>query len=430
MILHKLNLANYRAFEQIEIEFESDVTVIAGVNGVGKSAILDAIAVMFSRALPEFTEAKSNIARSFNDDDVFVGKPSLEVSGIFEVNGQRFHSLTQRSLGTQSGDLVFQILEGLRADGQPPSDAAQQETRATLRQFKSASEQPVAVLFSPGRLLPGKPVRLHWPNLEDKSRAYADALAPRTVELREFMEWFNAQQELAKKREEDDELDSQEQILEALQRVVTDFVPEFTNLRIEREPRLRFVVDKNGTTLSLNQLSDGERGLLAVFFDLTRRLTIANPDRDDPIHDGKGIVLMDEIELHLHPRWQRDALHKLKDTFAGCQFILTTHSPQTLGEAEARQVRYLYRDRENHVRRIVPSQALGLDSSRILEEVMGAPARNARTRERLRDLFRAIDKEEFDSARSIYAELKTYIGSIDPDLVRAQSMMEFLGESL
>ena len=76
MKLHHLNLANFRGFEQIELSFEPGETLIAGVNGVGKSGILQALAVLFSRALPEFTPC---IAKplSFSDEDIQHGKPSL-----------------------------------------------------------------------------------------------------------------------------------------------------------------------------------------------------------------------------------------------------------------------------------------------------------------------------------------------------------------
>lgn len=132
MILHKLNLANFRAFKQIEVEFERDLNVIAGVNGVGKTAILDAIAVMFSRALPEFTVSTAK-PRSFTDEDISIGKPSMEVSGIYSVGDQRCHAVTQHTAETEKGDLFFHILERFRSATQQSTDEAQRETRTTLQ---------------------------------------------------------------------------------------------------------------------------------------------------------------------------------------------------------------------------------------------------------------------------------------------------------
>ena len=428
MILHKLNLANFRAFEQIEIEFESDVTVIAGVNGVGKTAILDAIAVLLSRALPEFTEAR-NTARSFVDDDIYIGKPSLELVGALTVGEHRCHGIIQRVAAAESPDLWHVLLQqsgAIAVAEADPLDDASREARVVLQGLRSAPNQPIAVLFSPGRLLAGKPQKLHTPNLEDKTRAYTGALDVRQVELRETMEWFYAQQELETMRRTAG-AEAQRRIVAALRGVVEEFMPGVGNPRVVYDPKPRFLVDKNGVTLQLNQLSDGERGLLAIVFDLSRRLAIANPKLNDPIHEGKGIVLIDEIELHLHPRWQREALRRLRATFANCQFIATTHSPQILGEVEARCVRYLFRDEAGRVQRYTPDQALGLDSNRVLEDIMGTPARNEQVQSFLHELFRAIDREDFPKAREKMREIGATLGDSDPELVRARSLISFLG---
>src|SRR5690606_14860939 len=131
---------------------------------------------------------------------------------------------------------------------------------------------------------------------------------------------------------------------------------------------------KNGKPLFLEQLSDGERGLLALIFDLTRRLAIANPASKNAIGEGVALVLIDEIELHLHPKWQRDVLQRLRNVFKACQFVVTTHSPLVLGEVEARCVRFL--EFENgKVDVTVPAEAYGMDANRILQELMDAPVR-------------------------------------------------------
>lgn len=84
------------------------------------------------------------------------------------------------------------------------------------------------------------------------------------------------------------------------------------------------------TNLDVLQLSDGEKCTLALFGDIARRLAIANPSLDDPLQ-GDGVVLIDELELHMHTSWQRKVISMLKKTFPNIQFIITTHSPQILG---------------------------------------------------------------------------------------------------
>lgn len=91
-------------------------------------------------------------------------------------------------------------------------------------------------------------------------------------------------------------------------------LPEFENIHISRKPRLAMVVEKEGINLNVSQLSDGEKCVLAMFGDFAKRLSLANPDMNNPLL-GEGVVLIDEIELHMHPSWQRMILRVLRKTF-------------------------------------------------------------------------------------------------------------------
>ncbi len=433
MKLQSLNLVHCGGFEQLEIDFEPDVTLIAGVNGVGKSTLLRALAVVLSRAMPEFTPSRS-AAIYFTDDDIHSDKPSLEVSARIQINGQtinagiqrlreadeqgdRFMLLRQAQLAKETADFA-EILLSRTVTGD--LEAGLKDTRTELAALKLSKTPPLAIYFTPKRQLPGQPRTLPDVKPFDQSIAYGRALHDREVELREFMHWFRTQETLGAVREP-----KRLKVLDALRNVVTELVPEFTNLRIQEKPRLGFVVDKRGQPFYLHQLSDGERGLLALVFDLTRRLAIANPDSDDPIAEGGALVMIDEIELHLHPKWQRDVLGRLCSMFKSCQFIVTTHSPLVLGEVEARCVRFL-EYQEGKVVVTIPTEAYGMDANRILQEFMGAPIRNKKIEDELRALFELIDKELFDEARAAIAKLEGNLGEGEPELTRASSLIKFL----
>ncbi|MDM8525382.1 AAA family ATPase [Desulfococcaceae bacterium HSG8] len=114
---------------------------------------------------------------------------------------------------------------------------------------------------------------------------------------------------------------------------------------------------KNNSEFSIEQLSDGEKCLIALIGDIARRLAIANPSLDDPLQ-GKAVILIDEIDLHLHPSWQRMILPGLLATFPKCQFVITTHSPQVLGETDARHIFLLHRNEQDQIVCSRPSQAV------------------------------------------------------------------------
>ena len=418
MILKAISLANYRGFEQIDFEFRDRVTVIAGVNGVGKSGILHALTVMLSRAIRGFTPSNRDVIH-FTDEDVFWGKPSLQTSCVFQVETHTCHITVQRVADSDDGDIASLLLENLVNEADKTGlDNALAETTKVLRELKARRAQPLAIYFSPQRQLPGKPRTLPATEPFSIERAYLTALDNRPVELRDFMHWFRVQEELP-----DENQPQRLKVLAALKAVITEFLPEFKNLRLENEP-LRLVVDKLDVPLAINQLSDGERGLLAILFDITRRLAIANPDSENPIGEGKAIILIDEIDLHLHPTIQRQVMRRFANTFKNCQFIVTTHSPQVIGQSHASSICALERcEEDKKVKRIPVQQSFGMDSNWVLQRIMGALPRDYEIEQKLRAIADAVDEEDWATARVTATAIEADVG-LFPELQEWKSMLD------
>jgi predicted ATP-binding protein involved in virulence len=176
-------------------------------------------------------------------------------------------------------------------------------------------------------------------------------------------------------------------------------------------------VNKDDEELIVNQLSDGEKCLLAMVGDLARRLAIANPGLLEQLQ-GSGIVLIDEIELHLHPKWQREIIPALTRTFPNCQFIVTTHSPQVISHVQPKDV-YLLEKTNVGIIAKRPESSFGRDSNRILEDLMGVPKRPQDIKNRLHELFAIIDSGNLDDARNLCHEIAQIIGEDEPELIKA-----------
>ncbi len=160
--------------------------------------------------------------------------------------------------------------------------------------------------------------------------------------------------------------------LELVNRAIEALVPEVKNLEVDRSSgRARLMVDNFGNRVNIAQLSQGQKMLVALSGDLARRLVKLNPDSDTPLH-SHGIVVIDEIELHLHPKWQQEILIGLQETFPNLQFIVTTHSPQVLSTVDKDCIRILRFD-DNGVAFIDKPgfQTKGVCSSDVLEQIMG-----------------------------------------------------------
>ena len=199
------------------------------------------------------------------------------------------------------------------------------------------------------------------------------------------------------------------------------FLPGYSNLSVRTGEKPKLWIDRSGTTLAVRHLSDGERGTLALVLDLTRRLAQANPDLSEPAAAAEAIVLIDEIDLHLHPTWQRQIVQTLGEAFPKCQFIATTHSPQVIGEVDHGCIQIMA---EGGV--YAPRHSYGVDSSGILEDIMDARSRTKNVQDLLAELSRASSAESLERARNILEELVGQLGEDDPEVTRARTLFEFL----
>lgn len=198
-------------------------------------------------------------------------------------------------------------------------------------------------------------------------------------------------------------------------------MPGYQELRLNGEERPTLVIDRAGHKIPVRQLSDGERGTLALVLDLTRRLAQAHPEMADPAAEAEAVVLIDEIDLHLHPKWQRMIVKNLTEAFPRCQFIATTHSPQVIGEVEHERI-HIMADGEVYS----PPHSFGIDSSRVLEEIMDARPRTKEVQDFLQDLSKAIGNRQHDKARSLPDQLAVLIGEDDPEVTRARTLLDFM----
>lgn len=303
MKIRSLELTDYRAFAGTHrFRFAEQFAVVAGVNGRGKTTLLEGVALMASRFLRAVGLSEGN-QRAIYAQDIHgeAERASLTMElrfGPFPVTfqqrrtrrgsragGTRFNAATREALVTEYG------LRG-RPDDQVPIAVYYTTDRAGFRLPRSV----------PTRVPLGSRV------------TYVGALVNRMVDYRDLMARYRVWREEPGHR-----------TLQAFHHALGTFLAGFDNLEVDAD-RARLTVEKDALALILPQLSDGERSFVAMLADLVRRLALANPRLGNPLL-GDGLVLIDELELHLHPTWQRAICDNLRQTFPNLQFIGTTHSP-------------------------------------------------------------------------------------------------------
>lgn len=407
MQIERLQVENYRGFQGLELAFEPDVTVLVGVNGAGKSSLLDVIAVMLSDAL---YRAAGERPRSFSDLDIRTGESSCwaELTARFPATPDSVTwSLTHARKGFKRGRSVARgaMMQWV-------------ENTQSRRSEQQSMPEPIAVYYPTERTTLDVPDRVRKKHSFTSVDALVQALEARTVDFRLFFEWFREREDIENERRAREDQDHRDPALQSVRCAIETFMPEFREPRVQRVPQ-RFVVTKRGVVLEVDQLSDGERSLLALVGDLARRLSMATPT-DALRHPA--VVLIDEIEIHLHPAAQRNLIGNLRRTFPNAQFVLTTHSPYALGEVPARCVRLL-RDFQIEAPTI---ETEGQSVSVISTEVQGASVRPTAIESLIVDTRRAIDENDRGAAEQILSRLKEKVGDADPDVIRLEAFLDLL----
>ena len=408
MKLESLRITGFRGISDLHLEFPERMNVLVGVNGAGKSAVLDCAAVLLSRLTGRIRASKGN-GRFFVDSDV--------TNGVTETRNR----IKVRFRGETIQWQVSKARRGQKRQKISNLDELRKQVASLRLQLEQEklTDLPLAVYYPVNRAVLDIPLRIRTRHPSfDRLAAYDQALSGEWSSFRVFFEWFRDREDL-ENEVRTGEPDFRDPQLRAVRRAVEGFLPGFAGLKVRRSP-LRMVVEKGGEELIVNQLSDGEKCTLAMAGDLARRMAIANPDAKDPLH-SPAVVLIDEVDLHLHPGWQRHIATALQETFPNCQYLLSTHSPQVVSHLD-RQCVWILERTGSGVSARRPVDSYGQTASRILEDIMDVPARPQEVKDRLTKLFLAIEQGDLSQAKAFLNNLRQEIGP-DPGLVKADVLI-------
>lgn len=403
MRLKSLTLRDFKGFTEATLDLDRPLTVLVGANGTGKTSVLEAITLVVGESVRDSSPHSNRLHLSAIDGLIVRTGAAYASIGFAFVNGEQY----------RRGMLAF-----ARSD---PDRAVWDEAFPEVRKI---TELPLVFVLYPAdrQVTAGQHAFSARPaNLPAPLRAVEDAF-PAQTGFRPLFTWFKDREDVENEQKvARADLTLEDPLLGAVRRAVVAMLPGYSTLRVQRDP-LQFTVRKDrGEALNLDQLSAGERSLLALAADIARRLAIAYPDSADPLAE-EGVILIDEIELHLHPRWQRSVIGSLRRTFPNCQFIVTTHSPQVLSEVPTEAVVVI--DHFTFLHPAAPTS--GRDTNAILEEVMDTGARPAETQQALDAVSTAIDHEDYASARASLDRLTTKLTEDDAEIVRLRGLLEFL----
>lgn len=362
LMISDVTIKNFRGYKDFSISMHPKLNVLVGENGAGKTSILEAIACGLGPFLTAMPDAKGKQIRK---SDV-------------HVNSQGLSDYTSIAIETMSS-LSWDIVTRGSTSKALPKIGTNALSRYANQLVEFQSDYPLIVYYGTGRALTpsNSKVSINPFETEVRGEGYDSALDAR-INYGIIKNWFSKIEvdELRKK----DELRDHEFIHPAKR-----LISETVHVMVKNATALEFNKKTNdvvvhwtnhlGESLQLNleQLSDGYRNVVALTIDLVRRAYLLNPDSNNPLA-VTGIVLIDEIELHLHPRWQQKVLGDLIKLFPCIQFVVTTHSPQVLTTIRSDSIRVVSSG-DKTAGYIHATSTYGAESSRMLEEVLGGDSR-------------------------------------------------------
>ncbi|MGL0931594.1 retron Ec78 anti-phage system effector ATPase PtuA [Vibrio vulnificus] len=467
IFLSHLTLVDFRKFSHIKIKLDKKLTVFIGENGAGKTTIIDAISKSISWVGKTIVK-KGGKGRPVIDTDVNVNSTTYaEVNTVIKLGDNTSYSASLFKTAKGADIAKNSKLEGLEELG------GLFRAINNLNRKKGLKEQdfPILVSYSVNRtnIKSNKTLDSNKiSSITSGSRFDAyDKFTDGTGNFSDFLEWFMILNNLAggeikerldkaRKRmnaleaagadvegnelwdiylsakSEFDELNNdfsnrEEHIknYDIVKRAILSSIPSFKDIFIDTDSgrsELKVVTDDG--IINIFQTSQGQQVLLSVVADIVRRLIMLNPSLANPLL-GQGIVLIDEVELHLHPKWQQEIVNSLTKTFLNIQFILTTHSPQVLSTVDKASIRQFTIDEYGNIQAVSPKfQTKGVKSADILGRLMSTDSvpdvEEARDTERFSEY---LINQDIDSAKKILESLLAHFGEDHPVILDCKSQI-------
>ncbi len=455
--LQTLKLRDYRCFEALDIDFHPQLTVLVASNGAGKTSVLDAIAVAFGPYIGAFDEAKG---KHFEASDIRQLKTRKTASHEMEYapNGVRLGAV---------GFIPDSLIDSL-SDSHPPTSWCRALTGSTKAKttIKDAKELidygkrlqeavrthgkeallPLLAYYGTGRLWQQKKLT-EKTKIQRTSRTigYTDCLDPASS-YKAFVEWFrywNLNAKEARIKAQETGQPSTHAEFEGYIQSVSNAVniclqpAGWENIEYSFTHDALVAHHKQFGQLPVELLSDGIRNMIGMVADIAFRATKLNGHLGaNAAAQTPGIVLIDEVDMHLHPEWQQVVLQNLTRAFPAVQFIVTTHSPQVLTSVDASCIRALRQTTDPETSAItsvaasVTLQTRGVSSADLLAQIMGVdPVPDVPEARRLSDYQALIqqNQHESDDSQALRAQLVKHFGVDHPVMRECDRLIRLQG---
>ena len=451
----------------IEIKFsDSNLTVFIGENGSGKTTILDALGILLTKLFitPPNKSLQPLIPKRVTKLITGISSYELRETDIYHEKGKhevgKLTRFTKIELLTEEDNKLFSwVLQGKMAENNNYLEKTIDVDAATgldthyslisaikynLERNQDFANLDILCFYQTNSSIYEKDrPKISLPKgFPSQLFAYKNAFSQDSYSFEEFINWFRIKEEKENKTvKEDKNLKFKEPALELIREVLREvsnsFELKLDSIRVDPNDSTLLILTKdNSKDLHLSQLSAGEQRILFLFFDIAKRIYHANPgrfydefskekDSKDILRNATGIVIIDEIDLHLHPKWQRLVVPALMATFPNVQFIVTTHSDLVITHVPTEAIIQLGEIPPRFLKEKYNYIFYGADVENAREFAMSLKEKYPKdVADKLLDLFESIKNDKEEEYKKIRDELLSIIDKDHPELIRAKNMIE------
>lgn len=437
--LDKLLLHNFRCFDDCEIGFQPDLTVLVARNGQGKTALLDAVALalgLFVDTVAGTSQwhgfSKRDVRRVRNGEQTLVAPGYVEFQAEAEIEG---HTVSwRRWMRSDAKRAITSTKEATELTGVSRSLRDRLESKAI--EAPNHFEIPLIAYYGSGRRWHpdrAKPKRPTDEPVNERCIGYVDCLDS-SATYAMFSDWYEATfQSVAEAHVVGiSKANRPELLLAAVNQAVNSVLePEtgWRDLHWDRDDEQLVLQHPAHGHLPLAFLSEGIRNTVALVADVAHRCARLNPHLgENAAHMTPGILLIDEVDLHLHPEWQQSIIRMLGIAFPHLQLVVSTHSPQVLSTVDVSAIRVV-RFLNGSVQVSTPQfQTKGVESADVLAAIMGVdPVPKVPEAKWLSD-YRALIEEgqqDEEAATSLKERLLEHFGQQHPLMLECDRLIRF-----
>ena len=463
----RLLLTDFRKFKYLSVKLDKNLTVFIGDNGSGKTTIIDAIVKTISHVASNIVR-KTGKGKQITEYDVntdserfaeiksqlYVSPYSLCESALRKSSkGYSGHAYSNTEPLEELGELYRVLSSARNENGNDEINlpvflyySVDRNNIKTNRTFDEGSTSVSTERFS----------------------SYDKKTLEGTSDFSGFLEWFividnlagsnlknsldaadrrisSLKQAGASEKEHElyglyvNELDARNELskildnkkiylrkIELIKSVIKNVIPGFRNIYIEKKTgRAEVMIEIEEEKINITQTSQGQQVLISLITDIARRILTLNPNLINPL-DSYGIVVIDEIELHLHPKWQQNVVNALLKTFKNIQFVITTHSPQVLSTVDKRNIRMFVKNDKGGMMSVSPTfQTKGVKSADVMARIMGADSiPDVKEAKDVDEFSRLLSYERKQDALILLSELKKHFGDNHPVILDCENSIK------